>query len=141
MHESTKEVRKLEREIEELKRSLGQATTPRPLNASFGTPFTTSLLAPSPDSPSPLQATEARATFLDERVCITFGLLGQMFAYWRPGLNKHLLGAPLGQTTCPTHWWGGRARFVHKIKASEDATLKGAEEKERKPEGGPRQSR
>lgn len=36
VHESTKEVRKLEREIEELKRSLGQATTPRPLNASFG---------------------------------------------------------------------------------------------------------
>jgi hypothetical protein len=43
VHESTKEVRKLEREIEELKRSLGQATTPRPLNASFGTAFNTSL--------------------------------------------------------------------------------------------------
>jgi hypothetical protein len=46
VHESAKEVRKLEREIEELKRSLGQATTPRPLNASFGTAFTTSLSSP-----------------------------------------------------------------------------------------------
>ena len=55
-------------------------------------------------------------------------------------LNKHLHGA-LGQTHYQHPVWGGRARFVHKIKASEATTLKGAEEKERKPEGGPRQKR